>query len=360
MDLFQSFAVLILYALILLINGEMDWTLTDYTLPQARARAPFATISNTEMYIFGGNNANYYWNVDTPYFWREISATFPYYIGCYSQQCAVANKDKTEIYIADHEHEKISIFHVLTENFTLDSMSIINAGRPAGILGSCMDADFIDNGNSLFFVGGQTHKLLQIYNTTNNSWTSTEIPYVSTNYGYVSCKYYDGTLWIFGGYDWSQKSNGPFDKILRYDVIRKQWSSIGLNIPTPLRIKSSAILGDDNYIYIIGGSATESFSTTYFNSVYRFNPDSSSLSIELVNSMNIPRRSFAAAILNRNVYVFGGYTTGGTAIDSIEIGNLTVPAINSVDFEGISTSWDFSLYMPYYIPPIVSVSIEFS
>eukprot|EP01084_Bolivina_argentea_P307735 531947_1 len=320
-----------LYLLLVLINGEMEWTTSEYELPVASYRPIMAKTSNKEIYHFGGTQNNWYWNIDRPFWWRYLSDSLPSAGSCVIQPCAAFDNQHT-IYFMNENMGQMNEFDLLTQTFTVDTIS--------GVIGhNCLTSDFNEGGDSLYFAGND---VLKIYNTTNQTWIRTEpITIVGqTSYTWPQCQYLNGNVWLFGGLG---SGSNVLNIIMRYNVKAMQWTSFGLTIPTGF-IDGAAVLGDDGYIYLFGGLTTTAGSSRTGNT-YKFNPDTLSLSIETLNPFSPGRYHFGAFSLNSNLYTFGGYTS--TSINNIQIGNLSHKPISGPYFDGISTEWEYYLNVPW-------------
>eukprot|EP01084_Bolivina_argentea_P113707 202616_1 len=317
---------------------SMVWELSDYSLPQPLSRFALTQTTNKDIYLFGDwNTRNYHWNVDTPYWWDYITNTIQ--ISCYAQ-CAAVSRDGKIIYIANHGGDTILTFDVTSKSVVGGYIS-----HPNSIRYSCLESDANDGGDSLYFVGGYDHTFVQIYNTTDKSWSIIiDMPLQTnpSNFMESQCKYVDGNLWIFGG----RSASSPdqfYNGIYRYNIKHKHWVSMGFTLPTPL-IRASTVLGDNGYIYLIGGYSP---SPGRLQSVFKFNSNSLALGIETINSLTAPRSLFGAALLNSNLYLFGGIDAGANGVASIEIGNLSHEPISGPYFDGISTEWEYYLNVPW-------------
>lgn len=153
------------------------------------------------------------------------------------------------------------------------------------------------------------------YLAASNSWEPLAyLPYTRA----CVASAYDGLghIWGFGGYT----SSGVFRIVdtIRYTIATDTWESVGANyLPIPTS-SGKAVLGADGRLYIIGGLA----GSTGFNptaTVYILDPSAVDPVLMTGPSLNTPRYDFGAVLGDDGyIYVMGGRSAGGTPIATVE------------------------------------------
>lgn len=196
-------------------------------------------------------------------------------------------------------------------------------------------------GMSGFNYGGCTR-----YLAASNSWEDVAyLPYTRASIASA----YDGLghIWGFGGY-----TSFGFFRILdtiRYTVATNTWENMGsLYFPVPTS-NGKAVLGADGRLYIIGGFAG-STGYTPSSTVYIIDPSATDPVLLTGPSLNVPRSDFGAVLGDDGyIYVIGGYAAGGVALASVErlyTGVTVVPGdvngdghVNIDDLLAVINSW---------------------
>lgn len=153
------------------------------------------------------------------------------------------------------------------------------------------------------------------YLAASNSWE--QVAYLPFTRASIASAY-DGVghIWGFGGYT----SSGLFRLVdtIRYTVATNTWETLGANfLPVPTS-SGRAVLGADGRLYIIGGLA----GSTGFNStatVYILDPRLLEPLLTVGPSLNVARYDFGAVLGDDGyIYVMGGYSAPGVPLSSVE------------------------------------------
>ncbi len=153
------------------------------------------------------------------------------------------------------------------------------------------------------------------YDPASDSWTQPgEVaPLSGPRRNMASATAPDGSICVFGGYDFSHQPPFALSIVECYDPSFRFWARRA-DMPTG-RQEPAAATGSDGRIYVMGGT-TESFATTDVTEAY--DPSTNTWSTDLA-PMNTPRTGFgAAAGLDGRIYVFGGYT-GNAYVNTAEV-----------------------------------------
>lgn len=122
----------------------------------------------------------------------------------------------------------------------------------------------------------------------------------------------DDIFFLLGGVDPGQPY-GESDECYEYDTQLDSWSQKTSMLQGRSKLGSAVI---DNIVYAIGGDSANVGEVAPTNSVERYDPLTDTWTF--VASMNIARSRIGAAVLDRNIYVFGG-VNGSTTLNTIEI-----------------------------------------
>lgn len=163
---------------------------------------------------------------------------------------------------------------------------------------------YIDN---IYLIGGHTTgneliKEVVRWDPKTNAWF--DVGELRSPRSYACTVVYNERIYVIGGID--PKNNEFVSTIENYDPARRSWEYIA-ELPTP-RAGSTCVVIDDA-IYMIGGVVLKDDQLHPTNRVDVFYPKGSRFSFSNRSaSLSKPRVSPAAAMLNGNIYIFGGFT----------------------------------------------------
>ena len=179
----------------------------------------------------------------------------------------------------------------------------------------------------IWVIGGKkmmhhSTNLVEVYDPGNDSW-STQYPHLNyAREGATACTY-DGKIYVFGGV-----KEGQFvTAVEMFDPNAGVWQTVS-QLPTP-RVGMASVVQDSG-IWLIGGGGNYS---NYLDLVELFYPTTQNWDT-LSAALNVPRADPAAAVVNGEVMVFGGYFYG--PVSSYEKYNTT------------TQSWEIVGNIPYY------------
>jgi len=181
------------------------------------------------------------------------------------------------------------------------------------------------------------------YIGATNSWQP--LAFLPYSRGSIASAY-DGAghIWGFGGYT----SFGTFRIVdtIRYTIATNTWQTMGISfLPVPTS-DAKAVLGADGRIYIIGGHSGVS-GPNPTATVYILDPRASDPVITTGPSLNVPRYDFGATLGDDGfIYVMGGFTTGGVPIASVERLDTRVSTLpGDVNGDGIVNGADLAVVL---------------
>lgn len=143
--------------------------------------------------------------------------------------------------------------------------------------------------------GGNTTATKRNYSFDGSSWTINE-PMSTARRGNMVA-YYNGKVYVFGGYD----GNNTLKSAEVYDISSDSWSSIS---DMPIRIAYGYAVTVGSYIYIIGGYSTDDVSN--WDTIYRYDPSTDSYTA-MTATLPTAKHWHCAAVYNNKIYIFGGY-----------------------------------------------------
>lgn len=150
--------------------------------------------------------------------------------------------------------------------------------------------------------------LVQVFDPSANRWTS-DIPLPEPRSDAASVTFHDD-IYCFGGGSGNVVRS---DALILHDG---KWSSLRDGaLPEP-RLYATAITAGEN-IYLLGGMSTAGDYRSTSNALWRFQPQSKKW--EVLAPLPGPGRiSHAMAVINGDIYVFGGATTGPNDVQNLK------------------------------------------
>jgi len=156
--------------------------------------------------------------------------------------------------------------------------------------------------NKIYVIGGsetEMHGLtvVQAYDVQQDEW-ETNIDPLNVARTNSAAVFFEGKVYVFGGRDHNQ----IISEVEMYDPLSNQWTVVS-QLPTPREGLSAVVV--DSLVWVIGGAA---FQANY-NIVECYNPAANSWET-LPQQLTVPRVASVAAVINGEVYVFGGFYFG--------------------------------------------------
>ncbi len=146
------------------------------------------------------------------------------------------------------------------------------------------------------------------YDAATNSWaTLAYLPY--TRASVATC--YDGLghVWGFGGY--TSFGTPRIVDTIRYTIATNTWESIGLLYLPVATSSGQAVLGENGKVYVIGGYAGW-YGFTPTATVYVLDPGAANPVLQTGPSLNVARADFGAVLGDDGfIYVIGGVGAAG-------------------------------------------------
>jgi N-acetylneuraminic acid mutarotase len=147
-----------------------------------------------------------------------------------------------------------------------------------------------------FTSDGETTAIVEMYNTTSDSW-KTDIAPLPSPLHHVSSVSHEDKIYVIGGYmdDWT-----PSDRLLAYNPTTNEWTQSSV-LPTARGSANSHFV--NGTLYVIGGDANEQS----LDVVESYNPATDQWTAH--TPMPTARHHAASAVVDGNIYVIGGRLT---------------------------------------------------
>ena len=164
--------------------------------------------------------------------------------------------------------------------------------------------ELVEEQEVAFAVGGddvdeETFSSVERYDVTSGVWTAAVCPMHTARACFGMCVL-GGDLYVAGGFDENQYVD--FASVERYSPSSDTWSTLADMPQARCRHAACAV---DGAMYVLGGIYNDEQSEeVWLSSVVRYDPAADSWTE--VAAMPEPRSSFAACVLGRDIYVFGG------------------------------------------------------
>ncbi|MFO7822728.1 MAG: PKD domain-containing protein, partial [Cyclobacterium sp.] len=186
---------------------------------------------------------------------------------------------------------------------------------------------FVQAGDKFYLLGGrESSRTLEIYDYTNDSWTSlpNSIPFEFNHFQAVE---YQGLIWVIGAFQNNNFPNElPTDHIWIFDPSTQEWIQ-GPEIPSGRKRGSAGVVVYNGRFFIVNGN-TQGHSGGAVNYFDEFNPQTGEWTI-LENSPQA-RDHFFSTVVGNQMYVISGRRSGGD-------GGVFSPVISEVDVYNFST-----------------------
>ncbi len=192
------------------------------------------------------------------------------------------------------------------------------------------ECSFVQAGNRFYLMGGRENaRTLDVYNYSNNSWTSL-VNSAPVEFNHYQATEYEGLIWVIGAFKTNTFPNEePADFVWIFDPAEEEWIQ-GPAIPNSRKRGSSGLVVHNGKFYIIAGN-TAGHSGGYVPWLDSYDPETGSWQ-QLPNAPRA-RDHFHAAVIGNNLYAVGGRRSGGT-------GGTFKPVIPEVDVFNLSSlSW---------------------
>ncbi|MBC8085384.1 MAG: T9SS type A sorting domain-containing protein [Hymenobacter sp.] len=144
-------------------------------------------------------------------------------------------------------------------------------------------------------ISGTTYaSSLRAYNRLTDTWTTlAPLPQARTTAGAAV----NGKVYAFGGYDGLVN----YSRVDAYDIATNQWQALA-SLPTVVSNQAVAVQGE--WIWLVGDFNNQSYLAAYNTRTAQLRTFTSNLP---------PRRNAAAAIVNNQLYVWGGNTASANS-----------------------------------------------
>ncbi|NHE59654.1 PKD domain-containing protein [Cyclobacterium plantarum] len=186
---------------------------------------------------------------------------------------------------------------------------------------------FVQAGNKFYLLGGRENsKTVEIYDYTNDSWTSlpNTIPFEFNHFQAVE---YQGLIWVIGAFKSNNFPNEiPADHIWIFNPASQEWMQ-GAEIPQGRKRGSAGVVVYNGKFYVVNGN-TQGHSGGAVNYFDEFDPQTGEWTV-LENSPQA-RDHFFSTVVGKEMYVISGRRSGGD-------GGVFNPVIPEVDVYNFST-----------------------
>lgn len=169
---------------------------------------------------------------------------------------------------------------------------------------SCSGASTVAIGDLIYVIDGyftNSKRLIQIYNTKTNSWSTKAIPTSVQQQAHASCHVYNGKIYIIGGEYWTTKTTS-LNTVNIYDPSENFWST---GKEMPVKPSGSASVIKEDKIYIMGGTYYPSNGElSRLKDVYIYDITKNIWSKG--TDLSSERGGGTAVLINDKIYIFGG------------------------------------------------------
>ncbi len=187
---------------------------------------------------------------------------------------------------------------------------------------------FVQAGDKFYLMGGrESARTIDVYNYTNNSWTSL-VNSAPLEFNHFQATEYQGLIWVIGAFqNNAYPTELPAEYIWAFDPVKNTWIQ-GPQIPAGRRRGAAGLVIYNDKFYIAGGN-TAGHNGGYVAWFDEFDP-ATGIWNTLVNAPRA-RDHFAAVVIGTKLYLAGGRLSGGT-------GGVFAPTIPQVDVYDFNTS----------------------
>jgi N-acetylneuraminic acid mutarotase len=173
-------------------------------------------------------------------------------------------------------------------------------------------------GNVIYVAGGGylgtsawgSYQTALAYDPTSDTWSArTPMPTKRTAPASAVASYMgEQRLYVIGGADLTEFPLFHFthSDIEEYDPVANTWRTVGAGMPSGTYTWGSCAVVVDNLVYIVGGTNDLFGSAT--TRVVAYDPDTDGYAS--LSPMPIGASDGVCAVVNRNIYYFGGYLSG--------------------------------------------------
>ena len=185
-------------------------------------------------------------------------------------------------------------------------------------------------GDSVYVIGGfnvqgQPTKIVEIYNTRNNTWSSAA-PLPHTSHHTAATRSFDGKVYVVGGFLDSQWT--PSNRLFIYDPPKNQWHE-GKQMPTARGALTANFI--NGTLYAVGGQSLLSSSSSPSGIILATNEAYDSASNTWITKASMPtaRHHAASAVVNGKLYVIGGRVVEVSSTVNVNVNELYDPEKNT-------------------------------
>ncbi len=230
-----------------------EWT-TGKDIPKALACSNCAIVGN-KIYLMGG------------------------------ETCAPSYTKYTDVYVYDIINDTWDTVKPMPKAFCCSNTAVIG------------DKIYVIDG---YDSSGVTRSI-QIYNTTNNTWSLQDIPSTVSKQSLAQCHVYKGKIYMIGGEYWTTQSN-TINKLTIYDPEKKTWTT-GKELPDSLSLSASVLRNDK--IYVMGGiNCAAGKESTCSDKTYIYDIENNEWSEG--PTLSCKRFGSMATLIDDKIYLFGG------------------------------------------------------
>ncbi|MCB0043958.1 MAG: hypothetical protein KDD92_00825 [Caldilineaceae bacterium] len=199
------------------------------------------------------------------------------------------------------------------------------------------------NGNFLYAIGGEDKDgaaldSTLIYDLRFNEWTNgAPLPKPVAN---AAAAPLEGRVYVAGGSTVTDDGGSLiYDHFWVYDPQENLWSSLGT---LPVAVAGATLVADDASLYLLGGWDGQQMR----NDVWRYTPEAEAGGTgtwELITRLDVARAFFGAAVVDREIYVAGGYD-GQRDLDAVSVYSLVTNTWRDLPSMGTARSGHALVY----------------
>lgn len=185
---------------------------------------------------------------------------------------------------------------------------------------------FVQAGNKFYLFGGRENpRNLDIYDYTNNTWT-TLTNSAPLDFNHFQAVEYQGLIWVIGAFQTNAYPNEvPAEHIWAYDPANNLWLQ-GPQIPVARRRGSAGLVVYNNKFYIVAGN-TIGHNGGFTNMFDEYDPATGTWTV-LENAPRA-RDHFHAAVIDGKLYVASGRLSNAS---SASVFKPLIPEVDVYDF----------------------------
>jgi RHS repeat-associated protein len=211
-------------------------------------------------------------------------------------------------------------------------------------------------GDKIYLMGGATYlgdsKSMQVFDTTNNMWT--DCPSLPSERRGSSAVYYNGKIYVLGGYTYGQNGSIQYHESMEvFDIASGNWSTVTWTEATgkfSKRSNFSATAVNGKIVVLCGFDGKDHLATSQIYNIaenkWQTPTENSSIppiiqkSVKNVDGtyskVNDERSQFGSAMVYSQIYMVGGFNKNGVVQEVNKVYPILLPGATSYDGLGLN------------------------